>query len=332
MSLIGPLRFLRYARAKTRSAAEVVERVWAPGWWSAAATTLFERADGARRLARQRLATKRRRRFLSQFRLDPDSLPRPLSSPGDNDFVICGCPRSGTTLLCAALFQPPAVITVSEPWEGMNVPPHALFARIRNELDTGGRLQQGRLDLRALLEEAEVRWCQESKTGRPVELSGEYLLGVKWPAFWRYLELLPNTKFLVCVRDPIAVVNSFKNGSTRLSVGLDREVAFNARMNQDLRSETSNLALRRVLLYDYINERLLPHLDRPNVFTVRYERWFTERDALVEELSEFLKVRLTSGPAAIHEPKSITLNDRELALIRSHCRTAEKLGYSVSHS
>lgn len=212
----------------------------------------------------------------------------------------------------------------------MIVSPQALFARIRNELDTGGQLQQGRLDLKALLEEGEVRWCLEDKTGRPVELSADYLLGVKWPAFWRYLELLPNTKFLVCVRDPIAVVNSFKNGLTRLSLGLDREVAFNARMNQYLRSETFDLALRRVLLYDYINERLLPHLDRPNVMAVRYERWFTERDALVQELSEFLKVRLTFGPAAIHEPANLTLTDRELALVRSHCRTAERLGYSLS--
>jgi Sulfotransferase family len=331
VALIGLLRFLPHARAKSPSAGEVVERDWAPAGRNATAPTLLERADGARRLARQRISSIRRRKFLSQFRLDPDSLPRPLSSPGDNDFVICGCPRSGTTLLCAALFQPPAVITVSEPWEGMIVSPQALFAGIRNELDTGGRLQQGRLDLKALLEEGDVRWRQEDKAGRPVELSGDYLLGVKWPAFWRYLELLPNTKFLVCLRDPIAVVNSFKNGQTRLSLGLEREVAFNARMNQYLRSETSDLALRRVLLYDYVNERLLPHLDRPNVFSVRYERWFTEREALVEELSEFLEVRIASGPAAIHKPTSISLADRELALIRSRCRTAEPLGYSLSH-
>jgi len=292
-------------------------------------STLLERAHGARRLVREKLGSRRRSRFLDQFRLDPDTLPRPLTPPGEGDFIICGCPRTGTTLLCAALFQPPAVITVSEPWEGMNLPPDALFAHIRAEIGAAGRLQQGRLDLKTLVETGKVRWCEEGKTARPVELIEDYLLGVKWPAFWRYVELLPQTKFLLCVRDPFEVVNSFKNASGRLSKGLDHEIPFNARMNQDLRSRTADVALRWVLLSDYINQRMLPYLNRSSVFTVRYERWFTDREALMQELSSFLGAKLTPGPAILHPPKRLTLTDRELALVRAHCTTAEPLGYSL---
>jgi len=69
--------------------------------------------DTARAAARRLSPRHRRwRRLLDSLTLDPDHLPRPVEAPGTRDFVICGCPRTGTALLTAMLFQPPRVVTV----------------------------------------------------------------------------------------------------------------------------------------------------------------------------------------------------------------------------
>jgi hypothetical protein len=281
------------------------------------------------RAAAKRLSPRHRRwrRLLDSLTLDPDRLPRPVMAPGTRDFVICGCPRTGTALLTAMLFQPPRVVTVMEPWDGMRLPPAELFASLRAEMATG-RLRRGRLDLSALEHDGTVRWCRDGETSHRVEARPDHLLGVKWPAFWRYLDLLPTTRFLVCLRDPTATIQSFAREGGRLAQGLDYDTPFNRAMNEALIAATPVPAERRVLLYDYINERLVPHLTRPNVLVVRFERWFTEPAALVADIGRFLGVELRPDVARIDGSRPHPTGDDEtLALVRRYCRTAGALGY-----
>lgn len=283
------------------------------------------------RAAVQRLSPRHRRwrRLLDSLTLDPDRLPRPVDAPGPRDFVICGCPRTGTALLTAMLFQPPRVVTVMEPWDGMRLPPAELFESLRAEVATG-RLRRGRLDLDALERDGSVVWCRDGESDHPVEAGPDSQLGVKWPAFWRYLELLPATRFLVCLRDPATTIQSFAHVGGRLAQGLDYDTAFNRVMNDTLTAATAEPAERRVLLYDYINERIVPHLSRPNVLAVRFERWFTEPDALVADVRRFLGVELRTGVARVDARPPRAPDDETLALVQRYCRTAEPLGYSVS--
>jgi len=267
------------------------------------------------------------RRFLSRLTLDPDGLPPPVEGPSERDFIICGCPRSGTTLVAAMLHQPPRSLTVMEPWDGMRSPPADLFRSLREEIDQWGRLDRGKLDVDALSADGAVRWRREGVRSTPVSTVEGYALGVKWPAFWRYLHLLPDTRFVVCVRHPIEVITSFKRVGGRLGQGLEYDIAFNRRMNTELEA-TSNLELRRVRLYDYVNGQILRHLARPNVLAVRYERWFTEPRTVLEEISDFLGTDVTESRAVIRAPEAgPALDDGELAVIREHCGTAEPLGY-----
>lgn len=269
-------------------------------------------------------------RFLDSFELDPDDLPRPVPEPSDRDFIICGAPRSGTTLLTAMLFQPPRVVTVMEPWSGMRLPPRELFSSIRKEIDETGRLCQGKLDVTELEARGEVRWAEEGAASYEIKAEPDYLLGIKWPAFWRYIELLPTTRFLVCIRDPKEVVSSLKRTGGRLGLGLDYDVAFDRRVNAELKKATRNLALRRVLLYMKINAHLLPHLGRSNVMAVRYERWFAEPDALMSEISRFLGTPLHRGHVKIRPPgMQSSLNKREMRLISENCGVMRELGYSI---
>lgn len=283
------------------------------------------------RAAVQRLSPRHRRwrRLLDSLTLDPDRLPRPVDAPGPRDFVICGCPRTGTALLTAMLFQPPGAVTVMEPWDGMRLPPAELFASLRAEVATG-RLRRGRLDLSALEREGAVVWRRDGDVDHPVDADPDHVLGVKWPAFWRYLDLLPTTRFLVCLREPVATVQSFARVGGRLAQGLDYETRFNQTMNAALTAASPVPEVRRVLLYDYINERLLPHLARPNVLVVRFERWFAEPAALVDEIGRFLGVALRPGVARVEAGPSVGSDDDEaVALVRRHCRTAAALGYDA---
>lgn len=278
------------------------------------------------------ISPRRRRwdRFLHELPLDPERLPRPVPAPGPRDFIICGSPRSGTTLAAAMMFQPPRVITVMEPWDGMRLPPAQLFRSIREELQATGRLRRGKLRVPILQNEGRVEWCQEEESDWPLGLDEGYLLAVKWPAYWRYLDLLPDTKFVVCLRHPYETIGSYKTSGRRLAVGLNYDTAFNREMNRALQQATSNTALRRVLLFDYIHTRILPHLGRPNVLVLRYERWFTEREALLDELGHFLSVPLGLGLPVLRPPRGGTaLDPSEVSLIRTHCATAAALGFDL---
>lgn len=279
------------------------------------------------RRAFRALSPRHRRwaKLLAGLTLDPVALPRPLPPPGPNDFIVCGSPRTGTALLVAMLFQPPRAVCVMEPWDGLSLLPAELFTSLRAELEDGV-LRRGRLDVGALRSSGAVRWCRDGERPVDVEMDGGYALGVKFPTFWQYLDVLPQTRFLVCVRDPRDTVASYAATGGRLAAGLDYDVPFNRVMNEHLLGVTDDPALRRVLMYDYINQRILPHLDRPNVMVVRYERWFEDPRALLDEVGAFLEVRLPDVPAVI---RSRPVSDPGMhdELIRRHCTTAPALGY-----
>jgi hypothetical protein len=252
-----------------------------------------------------------------------------VAPPGRRDFIICGIPRSGTTLVAAALWQPPSVVTVMEPWDGMRLPPSELFRSLRAEIERTGALGRGKLDVPALVSEGQVRWWAEGSTAVPVDVSSGYLLGVKWPAYWRYLDLLPDTRFVVCLRHPLEVISSFKRTGGRLARGLEYDTAFNQRMNRELASATDDPAVRRVLLFDWVASRVLPHLERPNVLVVRYERWFEDPAAVMEEIGSFLGITLRPDRLVIQPPGGHHLSAEEVGLVAERCRAAEALGYRI---
>lgn len=264
--------------------------------------------------------------------LDPAALPRPVAAPGPLDFIICGAPRTGTTFLCAVLFQPPQLVTVMQPWDGLRLPVAELFRSLRREIDKGV-MGRGRLDLDALRTEGSIRVVEEGERQFRLETADDYLLGVKWPVFWRYLELLGDTKFLVCVRSPAEVVDSYVRmsgnpGGRRLSQGFGNPNGFNRPMNRYLRRTTRDPARRRIEMFDYHYSRLLPLLDRPNVFVVRHERWFVDPDALVSEIGAFLGVPLGRGfPAVRRRPSPSSIREADRGLVFELSTTAAALGY-----
>lgn len=267
-------------------------------------------------------------RLLRSCDLDPDQVQLPLKEPGNRDFIICGIPRSGTSLVSALLFQPPTSVVCMEPWDGLRLEPAELFASIRGEIEQTGMLSRGRLDVGALAT-GSVRWHRDGERVHEFNIEPGYQLGVKWPGFWRYLDLLPNTRFLVCVRRPEEAVRSFEQTGGRLAKGLEYDVAFHRRMNQELTRTTDQERLRRVLLYQYVAERIVRHVDRPQVLLVHFERWEAEPKKMLAEISTFLEVGLPDQlqvPIRIPEPGA-DAGDTEL--IRRYCPSAIDLGYKV---
>ncbi len=267
-------------------------------------------------------------RLLARCRLDPDTLPLPLRQPNDRDFMIVGCPRSGTSLVAALLFNPPDSVVCMEPWDGLQLPPADLFDSIRHEIDESKHLARGRLDIEGL-EAGEVRWRRDRQQSVPLEMSEGYSLGVKWPGFWRYLPLLPRTRMIVCVRHPVEVLTSFERVGGRLAQGLEYDVAFHRKMNAHLRQATDDSRIRRALLYEYINSRIAPFLGNENVLAVRYERWETEPINVLKEISSFLGVTLPSTPRIpIHRSPQPQRPDLD-SLALSYCPSSVALGYGL---
>jgi hypothetical protein len=273
---------------------------------------------------------RRWRKFLDGFSLVPHQLEEPVPEPGPRDFIICGSPRSGTTMLSAALFQPPMIITYNEPWDGMRLAPKALFELFRREIDAG-RVSKGRLDIPRLLEKGEVRWTLDGEIPVGVSVQPDYLVGVKWPAFWQYLPLLHETRFLVTVRDPFETISSYKKKGGALLDGLDYPVAFNRRINDTIKAKASDPELRRVLLYELINQEILRHIGEARALVVRYERWFDDREGLREEISDFLEVDASFDHLKIRRSgRGVDLTTREFDLIRTHCESASAWGYDLN--
>jgi hypothetical protein len=278
------------------------------------------------RLARAASPSHRRwRRIVRQSTLDPDAVPE-VEHPGPRDFIICGSPRSGTALLSAMLWQPPDVVTVMEPWDALRLLPAELFRSLRAEM-MAGSLNRGRLDLESLERDGAVVWHRDRERTHPVTISETTAVGVKFPAFWRYLSRLPSAKFLVCLRDPAEVVGSYAGTNGRLAQGLEYDVPFNAAMNEHLLATTDDVLERQIEMYDYIHEQVLPHLARPNVLPIRYERWFEEPRNVIDEISTFLHVD-AARPRPVIRRRSANARDSRLDhYVRSRCRTAHALGY-----
>lgn len=231
-------------------------------------------------------------------------------------------------MLSALLFKSPEIVVCMEPWDGLRLAPAALFASIRQEIEQTGRLSRGRLDLNALAT-GEVKWHRDGAGMYPIDVEPGYLLGVKWPGFWRYLDLLPQTRFLVCVRHPVDVISSFEQTGGRLAEGLEYDVAFHRRMNRELTRATNDVRVRRALLYQHVAERILPHIHRPQVLLIHFERWESEPARVLREIFDFLEVDLPPQPQVpIRVPEGRTDTGRN-DLIRRYCPSAVDLGYDV---
>lgn len=279
---------------------------------------------------RRRLSRIRgRHRSFDAFLRTLDYVPAATErSPGAHDFVICGSPRSGTTLACGQLFQPPRVVTVMEPWDGLRLAPHELFGRIRSDLRSG-RLTRGRLDVEALRSRGRVAWTDDEVAHDVGPVPDDVLVGIKWPTWWQYLDRLPATRFVVCLRDPLEVIDSYQRIGGRLREGAEYPVPLNESINARVRAGTWSLAVRRARLYELINRELLPHLDRPNVFALRYERWHDDPEVLRAELSAFLGIALGPWPAEIRAPEAQPVSPRVARIVRNHVPVAAALGYPV---
>jgi hypothetical protein len=278
--------------------------------------------------AKQVLPRQRRwRSLLASLTLDPDDLPRPIEPPDERTVLVCGSPRTGTALVSALLWRPPRVLSVMEPWDGLRLPPADLAASLRAEVEGTGGLSRGRLDVDATERTGAVVWCRDGQRPVAAAVDHRWVLAIKWPAFWRYLDLLPTARFVVCLRDPESTVASYSHTSGRLADGFEYDVPFHRALNA-AQAEVADRDERRALLYQRIHERIVPHLGRPEVHVVRYERWATDRARQLADLEAFVGAPLSTAVAITPSAADAgAMSARQRDAVARLCTIRSALGY-----
>jgi hypothetical protein len=203
--------------------------------------------------------------------------------------IITGIPRSGTSYLCNLLHRMSNCVILNEPAEAITAltdvkSPRALatFLRDRRRDILAGVPIPNKLDHgRATQDTAH---CNETQHYCPQPASTDFVLGIKQTlAFLSRLpmlrQMLPDARFVACVRDPLDTIASWKGSFPHLAmadvvrqpVGNPIDPWLTAAQRQELCFIASILdpALRRAAWWRYLANLILA--SRDDLILIRYE-------------------------------------------------------------
>lgn len=279
--------------------------------------------------------------------------PRAAANPDAAmpELVITGIPRSGTSLLCRVLGDQPDCVIINEPT--------AIFGPLRNCSRPGWMACYYRDLRRAVLDGEAVE--NRVVDGRMVEdtrlqdvrglhrhrvARSDFLLGTKNTlAYLSRIPVLrralPAAPIVACVRNPIDSIASWKGSFAHLRDGnLARfpagfvNPAFLSRRQQALLqtiTETQSAVQRRALLWAYLADLVIEHLD--SLLLLRYEDLTADIEAqtrrILEAFPEFGGVSVGRSDI-LPRSRSELLDDQDRRAIEDLCATqAERLGYDL---
>ena len=130
------------------------------------------------------------------------------------DIIITGPPRSGTSYLCTVLNNINNCVVLNEPAEAYQAPfkVRQAFNTIRNDIIEGRPIKNKMKDGRFIEDTVELDAFEEYV---PNVENDQFHLAMKSPLFFlmmlpRLINLMPNKVKLVCVRNPIDTIASWK--------------------------------------------------------------------------------------------------------------------------
>ncbi len=215
------------------------------------------------------------------------SLLKILKPPGrknQNDYILTGLPRAGTTLACKILSEQANVIALNEPiqWKGMTSTHDGLtltrhaFTSFRNSLLLNGtapsRVRDGQLTDNHFARNQGERQRVISREVIQFDktLDHDFMLFIKHNSIFTLLlqQLSSEYKCYAIIRNPLAVLGSWNSVDVPVSRGMMRHLEI---LNPDLQKNINalnTLAERQMAILDFYFKQYLS-LPSENIF--RYE-------------------------------------------------------------
>ena len=265
--------------------------------------------------------------------------------------LITGIPRSGTSYLCTILNKVRGCVAINEPTQifaplaGPGLPwgVATFYRNLRRDI-LDDRLIQNKLHNGEFIEDTSL--VDTVADYSPEIDRTNFLLATKNTLAYlarlpELLRVMPEARIVVCVRNPMDTIASWKTTFDHLSkadvnsfpVGnpQDNHLAVPALNRLAEIAHTSALPLRRALLWRHLAELILENRDR--ILLVRYEELVSRPTEILQEIldasSSALGVDLTA-PVALSaaRTKRYALDAGDLSAIRSICgHAAAELGY-----
>lgn len=256
-------------------------------------------------------------------------------------FVLTGLPRGGTTYLSAVLYNPPQVITISDPQgvfrrfhleHGVSAAILELFEDFRRRIERGesiptlegtdGFVGRGRVDT----------WNQK-KVLRPVEAAPGFALGMKNPEiFLAHLGvfLAAGLRCVVSLRHPLSILHSWRRRT------LDRAAqdggpprGFGAGEAPGFVAPHADPLTAAIALHNHYCHEILSHRGHAGLLLIRHEDWFADPTQL-DRVCAFLSIPSLGHLRPPPMPATAwSLGDAERAAILRGCAIAGEFGYPL---
>ena len=267
----------------------------------------------------------------------------------NRNIIITGIPRSGTSYLCKLLFSIENIVVINEPDDIFSLlenstpferPLRGYFKKLRLKILQGEKIKN-KIQNGEIIEDTAKK--DERVFYKHYITNSKFLLAVKntlaFLPVLPYLEqTMPKSVTVVCIRNPIDTIASWKNSFPHLrGVIFDNfpKVFFNDSYRNSWQDDaiheiftTENIQVRRALLWNYFAEIIIKN--KKSVIIIKYEDFVRHPNLELQKiLYRFPEFKYDLPESEVRSGKE-TMSTEEIELIKSICQTpASKFGYKL---
>ncbi len=264
----------------------------------------------------------------------------------NKNIIITGIPRSGTSYLCKLLNSVENSVVINEPEEVMDLERTSLwrlrayYKKIRFEISKGKKIWNKIQNGKIIEDTAKV---DDRKLCKHDVLNKKFLLSVKNPLVFLSLlpyfnKIMPKSRIVVCIRNPIDTIASWKKSFPHLSDVIFEQfpkIFFNkAIITKQQRkalskiSATEDFEIKRALLWNYLVKIIEENME--SVSIIRYEDFIIDPNVeLKKVLKDYSELNFDFPKSEIRTKRN-TMNEDEISKVKNICRdSALKFGYNL---
>ncbi len=264
----------------------------------------------------------------------------------DKNIIITGIPRSGTSYLCKLLNSLENSVVINEPEEIMYFNAKDMWKlrvylkKLRFNIYKGKRVKN-KIQNGIIIEDTAK--IDERNFYKHEVINSDFLLSVKNPlAFLAMLptfkKIIPQAKIVVCIRNPIDTIASWKKSFPHLSdvifeqfpkIFFDEEMITEQQKNALKEIEiTEDFEIKRALLWNYLAEII--DKNREDIILVQYEKFIVNPNSELASLFSYFPDLKFNFPTSELRSYRDEMSEEEILKITKVCSNiASGFGYHL---